>query len=249
MSVAFISFRFPGIDRVRCAFQTRCAADDPYAGGNISFSVGDRAYMVTAHRQALLEKLYSQGVQAWAELHQVHGDSLVYEPEGIPCEVSPTVEGDGMATERPGLGLFIKTADCQPILLAHRSGRYVAALHVGWRGNRCAFPVSGVSRFCEHYGLRASDILAVRGPSLGPARAEFVNFEQEWSEAFRPWFDTATRTMDLWSLTRYQLQQAGIPERQIYGLDLCTYSNDNAFFSYRRSRQTGRQGSLIWIRS
>ena len=87
----------------------------------------------------------------------------------------------------------------------------------------------------------------MRGPSLGPARAEFVNFEREWSDGFRPWFDPATRTMDLWGLTRRQLQRAGLPERQIYGLDLCTASNNGQFFSYRREKRSGRQASLIWI--
>ena len=51
--------------------------------------------------------------------------------------------------------------------------------------------------------------------------------------------------MDLWGLTRRQLQQAGLPERQIYGLDLCTASNNGQFFSYRREKRSGRQASLI----
>ena len=53
--------------------------------------------------------------------------------------------------------------------------------------------------------------------------------------------------MDLWGLTRRQLQRAGLPERQIYGLDLCTASNNGQFFSYRREKRSGRQASLIWI--
>lgn len=70
----------------------------------------------------------------------MHGDTLVFEPDAVSWEAQPTADGDGLATSRPGLGLLIKTADCQPVLLAHRSGRHIAALHAGWRGNRCNFP-------------------------------------------------------------------------------------------------------------
>lgn len=154
-----------------------------------------------------------------------------------------------MGTARPGLGLLIKTADCQPILVAHKSGKYIAAMHAGWRGNRCDFPVTGVARFCERYGLEPRDLVAVRGPSLGPGRAEFVNFDREWGEPYLPWFDADSKTMDLWGLTRHQLERAGLPTRSIYGLDLCTASNNGQFFSYRCARQSGRQASLVWIKA
>lgn len=251
MSVSFIPFAFPGLTNVRCVFQTRPggASRGPYGGGNISFSTADEPAHVAANRCSLLQSLRAGGLAAWAELNQVHGDALVFEPEPIDCEAQPTLDGDGLASSSPGLGLLIKTADCQPVLLAHRGGRHIAALHAGWRGNRCNFPGTAVARFCAHYGLRPRDLLAVRGPSLGPEKAEFVNFEQEWSAAFRPWFDPISRTMDLWGLTRAQLLEAGLLPRHIYGLDCCTFSLPGQFFSYRREKKSGRQASLIWMAS
>ncbi len=249
MAVTFFPFSFPGVPRVRCAFQTRTGGVSRagYAGGNISFSVGDEAAAVAANRRSLLEALRPQGLTAWAELMQVHGDALVFEPEPVPCDVNVATQGDGMATARPGLGLLIKTADCQPILLAHREGGHIAAIHAGWRGNRCDFPVTAVERFCAHYGLEPRDLMAVRGPSLGPGRAEFVNFEREWGPDWRQWFDENTRAMDLWGLTRAQLERAGLLPRNICGLDWCTAENNALFFSYRQEKQSGRQASLIWI--
>ena len=46
---------------------------------------------------------------------------------------------------------------------------------------------------------------------------------------------------------RFAVSVTGLPERQIYGLDLCTASNNGQFFSYRREKRSGRQASLIWI--
>lgn len=204
MSVTWIPFRFPDLPSVGCAFQTRVggASTGDWGGGNISFVTGDNRTAVLANRRDLLAQL---GLAGLAELSQVHGDALVFEPDPVPADALPTHEADGHATTLPGLGLVIKTADCQPLLLTHREGKHIAALHVGWRGNRVNFPASAVQQFCAYYDLLPRHLLAVRGPSLGPDMAEFVNFDAEWGTDFAAWFDAHQRTMDLWSLTRSQL--------------------------------------------
>ncbi|MDR2573057.1 MAG: polyphenol oxidase family protein [Desulfovibrio sp.] len=244
--VSYISFAFPGLENIRCAFQTRPGgvSSGPFGGGNIAFNTGDDPASVTANRASLRRVL---GLTAVAELEQIHGDRLIFEPEPIPPEAAPSVQGDGLAASRRGIALLVRTADCQPLLLAHKNGGHIAALHVGWRGNRCSFPISGVRWFCQRYGLDPADVLAVRGPSLSPAKAEFINFDREWGPSFRRWFEPESRTMDLWGLTKAQLLEAGLPERQIYSLDLCTAENSELFFSYRTKKTCGRQANLIWI--
>ena len=155
-------------------------------------------------------------------------------------------KGDGLATDKPGIGLLIKTADCQPVLVAHKEGRHIAAFHIGWRGNRLRFLQSGIAAFCGRYGLDARDLLAVRGPSLGPQRSEFVNYDEEWGPDFANWFNARDKTMNLWRLTRDQLLEAGLPDEGIFGLDLCTASMPDSFFSYRRDGICGRQANVIW---
>lgn len=244
--VAFLPFRFPGVPKVSCAFTTRLggASRPPFHTANLSFDVGDDPAAVVANREAVAARL---GFGHWQECRQVHGDGLHFEPPPkLPAEPAEC-EGDGLATGRPGQGLVIKTADCQPVLLAHRSGKFVAALHVGWRGNRLDFPASGVAAFCQGYGLEPGDLLAVRGPSLSPAASEFTGFEREFGPAFAPWFDAAARTVDLWRLTRDQLVAAGLLPENVFGIDLCTKERGNIFFSYRRDKTTGRQAGIIWI--
>jgi sulfite reductase alpha subunit len=146
-----------------------------------------------------------------------------------------------------GNKLSIKTADCQPVLVAHKEGRHIAAFHIGWRGNRLRFLQSGIAAFCGRYGLDARDLLAVRGPSLGPQRSEFVNYGKEWGPDFANWFNARDKTMNLWRLTRDQLLETGLPDEGIFGLDLCTASMPDSFFSYRRDGICGRQANVIWI--
>lgn len=246
MALSFIPFQFPGLAHVHCAFQTRTGGFSAggYGGGNISFATSDDPQAVLRNRQSLHHEL---GLEDIAELNQIHTDNLVFEPEPVAAATSPQINADGMACTRPRLGLCIKTADCQPILLAHKQGRHIMALHAGWRGNRCNFPESAVQRFCQHYQLKPADLLAVRGPSLGPALAEFINFDTEWGTDFLPWFAVQEQCMDLWSLTKHQLIQAGLQPRNIFSLDLCTATMNSLFFSYRKEKKSGRQGSIIWF--
>lgn len=233
---AIIPFVFPGLPRIRCAFTTRHA-------GNLSLyraGTGDEDRDETlAARETLAEALK---IRSWTELRQVHGDTFVINPNPTPLDKEGSIEADGHATDRKNHALCVKTADCQPILLAHPDG-YVAAVHVGWRGNLIQFPQSAVADFCSAYSLDPGDVRAVRGPSLG--HAEFVNFHREWPPTFAPWYDQATRCMDLWALTRRQLAAAGIRANHIYGLDLCTLTLNRTFFSHRKG-DTGRQMGIIW---
>lgn len=242
-------FRFPDAPNVCCAFfgrDRKISADTPQSG-NISFHTGAREDSVLDARRAILAKLAPLGLRGWSECHQVHGIDLVVNPLPTNIDAQAPPDADGMMTDVRGLGLMIKTADCQPLMLAHKSGAHIMALHVGWRGNRTNFPGHAIAQFTRRYNLKASDLYAVRGPSLGPASAEFVNFSREWGDAFRPWLNAATMRMDLWNLTRAQLLETGIPAANIYGIDICTFLNSDEYFSHRRDKRAGRQAALIWI--
>lgn len=242
MSLTLLPFQFPGVPGVGCAFSAR-------AFGSVSLTRGEMT--ASAAKRAAIPALL--GVKAFAEVHQVHGIRTIFEPDAQDPAATPSEQADGMASSRPGLALMIKTADCQPVLVAHESGRFVMAIHSGWRGNRQDYPRIAVEEFCSHYRLEPRELWAVRGPSLGPAASEFVNFDKEWGPDFLPWFDRERRTMDLWMLARHQLETAGLLPGRILGIDLCTFDNAELFFSYRHFRQKGsedgRQGSFIWIRS
>lgn len=231
----YIPFAFPSLPFIRCVFTTRFA-------GNLSLHgrEGAEREETIAARTALFAEL---GVATWAEVHQVHGDTFIRDAGPTPVDQAPHQEADGLATSRKRHALCVKLADCQGILLAHPAG-HVAAIHVGWRGNVLCFIQTAVAAFCEEYGLDPAAVCAVRGPSLG--YAQFVNFDREWPVRFTPWYDRTSHRMDLWSLTRHQLCEAGLMPGNIFSLDCCTYSLNALFFSHRRG-DAGRQMGLIWV--
>lgn len=244
MPVEFLDFRFPGLNNVRCVFTTRNGGRSAgaYAQANMSLEVGDDPEAVRANREEVRSRL---GFRVWQELRQVHEQAVYIDLEEDYFD-GAKVDGDGLCTTRQGHALVIKTADCQAILLADMAGKHIAALHCGWRGNAGNFPAAGVRKFCARYGVDPTQVLVVRGPSLGPGKSEFVNFEVEWNPMFKSYYNPITRSVDLWTLTRNQLMGTGIPARNIYALDLCTASSEQ-FFSYRRDTTTGRQVGIIWM--
>jgi len=238
--VAYIPFSFPGLPNVRCAFgygPGPCGLGP----GNISLRAGDKNEALE-NRRGMKAAL---GFSGWRSLAQVHGTDMVYDSDEDTLETGGRVQADGLATSKTGDALVIKTADCQPILLASRDGAVVAALHAGWRGNVANFPGKGVAEICARYGLSPKDLMAVRGPSLGPSASEFTRFDEEFGEAFRPYYNDTTQTVDLWRLTRDQLVRAGLSPENVFSVDLCTHSLGE-FFSYRRDRTAGRQAAFIW---
>ena len=236
----YIYFQFPGIENVGCAFTRKTSRD----GGcdNLSARAGESPAVIASRREQLKNEL---GFDNWLEVGQIHGTDMVFHPQDFPQQ-DPPPQADALATNNKSTGLVIKVADCQPVLLAHRSGTYIAALHVGWRANRANALKLWISRFCNRYGLTPEDLVALRGPSLSPLKSEFVNFDQEWGSEFASYFNEQERTMNLWELTRNQLNRAGIPREQIFCLDLCTYTLQGMFFSYRRDQTMYRQSGLIW---
>lgn len=177
-------------------------------------------------------------------LRQVHGTRVVVEP-GLD---SP--EGDAAVTATPGRVLAILTADCLPVLLCAADGSEVAAAHAGWRGL-----AAGVLEATVRMMRTPPDQLrAWLGPAAGPAayevgedvHAAFVEADAAAASAFSP-----TRPghwhVDLYALARQRLARAGLAPGAVSGGGLCTISDPERFFSWRRDRATGRMASLAWI--
>ena len=75
-------------------------------------------------------------------------------------------------------------------------------------------------------------------------RAAFVAKQPQAAQAFVAAAEGKWMA-DIYQLARLRLQALGI--QNIYGGDLCSYSDAERFYSYRRDGVTGRMGTFIWI--
>jgi len=96
------------------------------------------------------------------------------------------------------------------------------------------------------------ELLAWLGPAIGPdafevgdeVRAAFVAHDAAAASAFIA-HGPGKWLCDLYALARQRLAALGI--RHIFGGGLCTASDADRYYSYRRDGATGRMASLIWL--
>lgn len=185
-------------------------------------------------------------------MKQVHSDRINFLsaiPSGIPV-------GDGLATDRPGLILAVKTADCLPILLADPGRRVVAALHCGWRGTAGRLAEKAVAALGEHYGSSPNSLLAAFGPCIQKNCYEVgEDVRSCFAEAGLPLENLGPHPsrrgkylLDLQGANRNQLLRAGLDPGQMNFIGDCTHCQPS-MFSYRREEDAaGRMLSFVGIR-
>ncbi len=137
---------------------------------NLSYSVADDAKVVSRNRQRLMRRLAAEGMQL-VTLRQRHTDMIQvidslphageHEPDG-----ALKLPGDAVVTNRPGLLLAVRVADCLPLLLVDAKRRVVAAVHAGWRGTLKRIAEKTVWRMRQEFGTNPRDIRAAFGPSI-----------------------------------------------------------------------------------
>lgn len=100
-----------------------------------------------------------------------------------------------------------------------------------------------VAKMNHLYGTDPKNLHVAISPSLGPARAEFVNYKVELPEDF--WvFQEKSNYFDFWEISQQQLQHCGVLPHHIEVASICTYSNPEEYFSYRRKNVSGRHGTV-----
>lgn len=232
--------QWPAPARVKTCVTTRTGGVSvaPYDSCNLGMHVGDSLQAVQKNRQRLVSLLGCK--PAWLE--QVHGVAVV---EATPAQV---LQADASWTQKPGIACTVMTADCLPVLFCDRAGSRVAAAHAGWRG----LAAGVLEATLDKLALPADQVLVWLGPAIGPqafevggeVRDAFVAQHAQAAVAFQPSNNAGKFMADMYQLARIRLAERGVVA--VYGGDFCTF-NDPRFYSYRRSAQTGRFASLIWL--
>ncbi|MCZ7541852.1 MAG: peptidoglycan editing factor PgeF [Anaerolineae bacterium] len=157
---------------------------------------------------------------------------------------------DGLVTDRPGLALAMRFADCAPILLYDPAHHALGLAHAGWRGTVLGAGVSALRTMTDAFGTRPQDVQAAIGPSIGPQRYQVgEEVVAAIAEAFGRTdglirrADDGSAYLDLWAANWLALQRAGVTQIEVAGL--CTATRTDEFYSHRAERgRTGRFGVI-----
>lgn len=239
---------------VRHAFFTRRGGVSEGIYASLNGGVGsedDKASV--AENRARMASHFDLPPERLVGLYQVHSAEVVVVEAPIPLAERP--KADAMVTRVPGLALGIATADCGPILFADPENRVVGAAHAGWKGALGGVAEATVAAM-ERLGAERHRIVAVLGPTISQESYEvgedFLARFREGVPDADAYLAAGTRPgraqFDLPGFILSRLRASGVGEASSLGL--CTYADEERFFSFRRTthRQEpdyGRQISAI----
>ena len=223
-----------------------------FASLNCGLGSGDERAAVVQNRAIVAGKL--GGVEAnLVTAYQVHSAEAMIVTNVMAHEDRPKL--DGLVTNVPGIILGTLTADCGPVLFADHEARVIGAAHAGWKGALGGVTDATVAKM-EELGARRERIVAVLGPTISQAAYEvgpefITNFPEEARGYFKPSQKPGHHMFDLPGYLTDRMRKFGIG--QVMNTGLCTYGDEKAFFSYRRTTHRGegdygRQIAAITLR-
>jgi YfiH family protein len=206
-------------------------------------------------------------------LKQVHGNVVL-----TPTEAANTPEkeletgwamADGLISENSGQGIWVASADCNPVLIADRQSGQVSAVHAGWRGTAQKIVPVAIQRFLAA-GSTVGQLLVAIGPAIEGKVYQVTNqTAAEVCMSILPELDGVEPNLivdkalslanspllpdeqpgrvrlDVRQVNSLQLQQLGLSVDQISIAPHCTFQEPDHFFSYRREKLKKVQWSGI----
>jgi len=214
----------------------------PFDSLNLGGGTGDDPKKIEDNRQKICRVL---GLDQWVASKQVHKDHV----EVVPTQKEKLETGcDGLITNQKNLALLIKHADCQAAIFFDPIQQVVANVHCGWRGNVSNIYEKTVQSLQKNFHCKPENLFVCISPSLGPNAAEFIHYKEELPENFFS-YQVRPNYFDFWEISKMQLQKVGVLEYHVEIAKICTYAEGKDFFSYRRERKTGRNGTVVALKT
>jgi polyphenol oxidase len=229
----------------------------PWDSLNVGGTVGDENQRVRENRYRSFAAL-GRGRESMFDVWQVHSADVVVANAPHPpvpfrgrLNEPPEFKADVIITDNPEVTLFMRFADCTPIMLYDPVKKAVGIVHAGWLGTVRHAAWQGVRSMRAAFGSKPGDILAAIGPSIGPDHYEIG---QDVIEYVRYSFGKDAEALlhgqngrvyfDLWKANQLSLEYAGVRQVEVAGL--CTACNPADWYSHRAQKgKAGRFGALI----
>ncbi len=189
-------------------------------------------------------------------LNQVHGkEVVVIDNKNKIYSDQERPKADGIVSNLKEVVLGIVTADCSPILFFDDEEKIIGACHAGWRGAKLGVIEQTIK---EMRLLGAKNISAKIGPMIQQQSYEislefYDDFIEENIDNKKYFMTIGNSSKMLFNLCKYvedKLARNAILSIENSAID--TYSNEQNYFSYRRSNHQnqadcGRNISVIAI--
>lgn len=247
-------FQFDSL-HVRHAVFTRHGgvSPEPWASLNVGGTVGDVIERVRSNRLLSFEALGCDPRSIF-DVWQVHSADVICADAPRNFD-EPYQKAYIILTDDPDVTLFMRFADCVPILVHDPVKSVVGIAHAGWMGTLRDVAGAMLDAMRARYGSHPKDVIACIGPSIGPDHYEVgedvvarvgQTFGND-SSLMLPRQDGRVH-FDLWKANQYLLERAGVNRIELAAI--CTACHTDDWFSHRAEKgKTGRFGALISLLS
>jgi YfiH family protein len=226
----------------------------PFDTLNVGGMVGDDPVAVQGNMARIYEALGVDGERA-CTVWQVHSADAIIVSHRAPDRFW-LARADGMVTDRPGVALTMRFADCTPILFYDPRHHAIGMAHAGWRGTVGEVAASTLRAMQHAYNTDPADVQAAIGPAIGPDRyqvgPEVVEAAQKafgTLEGIVRYATDGSAYLNLWEANAFCLERAGLRRENIEISGVCTAANTHEFYSHRaEGGKTGRFCAVIALR-
>jgi polyphenol oxidase len=237
--------------RTRHALFTRHGgvSPDPWGSLNVGGTVGDDLERVHENRVLSFQAM-GCAPESIFDVWQIHSADVVCARSPRPAEDSYR-QADIILTDQPDVTLFMRFADCVPIMMHDPRKGLVGLAHAGWMGTLRDVAIATVEALKKNYGSNPADLVAGIGPSIGPDHYEIgadviLQVMQKYGDESQRFLKSQHGKIhfNLWEANRLALEHAGVCQIEVSGI--CTACHTEDWFSHRAEKgRTGRFGALI----
>lgn len=223
----------------------------PWSSLNVGGSVGDDVQRVIENKRRAFH-IVGRKIETSYDVWQVHGAEVLC-VDNVRNPKKSFCKADAIITDRPELTLFMRFADCVPIVLYDYRNRVVCLVHAGWHGTVKKIAQVAVRNMIEKYGTDSKEIFAAIGPSIASHHYDIGSdvalkvkkaFGENASKLLK--LKHGKIHLDLWEANTIILKETGVENVQISGI--CTACNLKDWYSHRaEGGMTGRFGVLIGL--
>lgn len=164
---------------------------------------------------------------------QTHSDhvEIVSEKEDYP-------DTDALILNKKNTSIYLKFADCTPLIFYDEKQKIAAISHAGWRGTAAKIAIKTIEKMKDSFGTMPEDIIALIGPAISVCCYEVSEDVKEKLLSTVKNRDGLykERNVDLKNINARQLEEIGVKKIDI--CPYCTSCNNDLFYSYRKENGT-----------
>ena len=176
-------------------------------------------------------------------LNQKHSNEVIC--FNSDADVKNKLTGDAIVSKVKNVGISILTADCASIFFYDPKNKIIGCAHAGWKGALNGVIKNTVKKFNE-LNSNNSDLIVVVGPCISKK-----NYEVK-TDFFEKFISQDKNNQNFFGKTnseKYVFDLRGFINKEISNLDIKnveniemdTFSHQEFFYSYRRSRLNSEQ--------